>query len=106
MRFSHTTSVEFLLAGNLLIAAWFGGCGDVSVEQVDASDSQNEAVQATTGSIRGAITPPVDGTSINVFRGEDWVAFTTNDAAGNFEFQELPEGLRNLRALSFCGHLQ
>jgi len=75
----------------LLISALIWGCGDVSVEQ-EAPETQNETVQAKTGNIRGTITPPVDGTSINAFRGEGWVAFTTNDEEGNYEFRDLPAG--------------
>jgi len=75
----------------LLISALIWGCGDVSVEQ-EAPETQNETIQAKTGNIRGTITPPVDGTSINAFRGEGWVAFTTNDEEGNYEFRDLPVG--------------
>ena len=92
MRLHHRMSMGLLLATDLFIAALFWGCGDVSVEQVPAPEMQNEAVQATTGSIRGTITPSVNGTSINAFRDEDWVAFTTNDEEGDFEFQDLLEG--------------
>ncbi len=92
MRLYHQKSVGLLLAADLFIAALFWGCGDVSVEQVPAPEMQNEAVQATTGSIRGTITPSVNGTSINAFRDEDWVAFTTNNEEGDFEFQDLSEG--------------
>ena len=92
MRLYHQRSVGLLLAENLFIAALLWGCGDVPVEQAEAPETQNKTVQATTGSIRGTITPPVNGTSINAFRGEDWVAFRTNDEEGNFEFQDLSEG--------------
>ena len=87
MRLYHQKSVGLLLAADLFIAALFWGCGDVSVEQVPAPEMQNEAVQATTGSIRGTITPSVNGTSINAFRDEDWVAFTTNDEEGILSFR-------------------
>lgn len=68
-------------------------CGDNPVK----TDTPNEATKANpnpnTGSIKGKIVPPIAGTVITAYKGEQFVKFTETDEQGNYLISDLPPGI-------------